>query len=93
MKITRDGSMPKNIRKSTVGKYLIRRLEQIGLKHIFGIPGDYVLDFFDRLEESKLELVGCCNELNAGYAADGYARVNGVSAVSVTYGGRGFSVC
>ncbi len=84
--------MPRNIRKSTVSKYLIRRLEQIGLKHIFGIPGDYVLDFFDRLEESKLELVGCCNELNAGYAADGYARVNGVSAVSVTYGVGGFSL-
>lgn len=78
--------------KATVGKYLAKRLEQAGLKHIFGVPGDYVLDFFDCLEESNLEIVGTCNELNAGYAADAYARVNGVGGVCITYGVGGFSL-
>lgn len=61
----------------TVGRYLVRRLEQAGLQHIFGVPGDYVLSFFDYLEESSLQVVCNCNELNAGYAADGYARLQG----------------
>lgn len=78
--------------KATVGKYLVKRLEQAGLKHIFGVPGDYVLDFFDCLEESNIEIVGTCNELNAGYAADAYARVNGVGGVCITYGVGGFSL-
>ena len=77
---------------TTVGKYLINRLEQVGLKHIFGVPGDYVLGFFTELEKSKLKVVCNCNELNAGYAADAYARVNGVGAVCVTYGVGGLSL-
>ena len=77
---------------TTVGQYLVRRLEQVGLKHIFGVAGDYVLRFFDLLEASSLDLVATCNELNAGYAADAYARLNGVGAVCVTYGVGGFSV-
>lgn len=77
--------------KSTVGKYLVRRMEQLGLKHAFGVPGDYVLTFLDLLEESSIDLVNTCNELNAGYAADGYARVSGVGAVCLTYGVGGFS--
>jgi TPP-dependent 2-oxoacid decarboxylase len=76
----------------TVGQYLVRRLEQVGLKHIFGVPGDYVLRLFDLLEASSLDLVVTCNELNAGYAADAYARLNGVGGVCVTYGVGGFSV-
>jgi len=61
----------------TVGTYLAKRLEQAGIRHIFGVPSDYVLDFFDILEESNLNVVCNCNELNAGYAADAYARLNG----------------
>jgi TPP-dependent 2-oxoacid decarboxylase len=76
----------------TVGKYLTKRLEDAGVKHIFGVPGDYVLRFFDELEASAVKVVGNCNELNAGYAADAYARVNGVGAVCVTYGVGGFSL-
>ena len=76
----------------TVGKYLIRRLEQGGLKHIFGVPGDYVLKFYDLLEASEIKVVCACNELNAGYAADAYARLRGLGAVCVTYGVGGFSV-
>ncbi|HRZ87457.1 MAG TPA: thiamine pyrophosphate-binding protein [bacterium] len=80
------------VRRSTVGEYLIKRLEQAGLTHIFGVPGDYVLGLFDLLGKSKLKVVCNCNELNAGYAADAYARVNGISAVCVTYGVGGFSL-
>ena len=75
----------------TVGAYLIRRLEQLGLRHIFGVPGDYALTLFDFLEESGIELINTCNELNAGYAADGYGRVSGIGAVCLTYGVGGFS--
>jgi TPP-dependent 2-oxoacid decarboxylase len=77
---------------TTVGQYLVRRLEQAGLKHIFGVPGDYVLRFYDLLETSSIDLVVTCNELNAGYAADAYARLHGVGGVCLTYGVGGFSV-
>ncbi len=55
-------------------------------------PGDYVLGLMDEIVASPLEFVGTCNELNAGYAADAYARVNGVGAVCVTYAVGGFSL-
>lgn len=76
----------------TVGEYLVRRLRDAGVKHVFGVPGDYVLDFLDNIVAGPLKWVGTCNELNAGYAADGYARINGVSAVAVTYGVGGLSL-
>lgn len=76
---------------STVALYLIERLKQAGLQHAFGVPGDYVLTFMDRLIESGIDLVGTCNELNAGYAADAYARINGIGCVCVTWGVGGFS--
>jgi len=77
--------------QTTVASYLTQRLKQAGLKHAFGVPGDYVLTFMDRLIESGIELVGTCNELNAGYAADAYARINGIGCVCVTWGVGGFS--
>ncbi len=78
--------------RMTVGRYLVRRLEQLNLKHVFGVPGDYVLRFLDLIEESSIELINTCSELNAGYAADGYARIAGLGAVCITYGVGGFSV-
>jgi TPP-dependent 2-oxoacid decarboxylase len=75
----------------TVGRYLIERLIDAGLKHLFGVPGDYVLDFMDRVVASDLEFIGNCNELNAGYAADAYARLNGIGGICVTYGVGGLS--
>jgi pyruvate decarboxylase len=70
----------------TVGKYLATRFEQIGLKHYFMVPGDYNLVLLDELlENKKIEQIGCCNELNAAYAAEGYARVNGAGAVLTTF--------
>jgi indolepyruvate decarboxylase len=59
---------------------------------VFGIPGDYVLGFYEQLDRSPLELVNCVDEQGAGFAADAYARVNGVGAVCVTYGVGGLKV-
>ena len=70
----------------TVGKYLAARFEQIGLKHYFMVPGDYNLVLLDELlTNENLQQIGCCNELNAAYAAEGYARANGAGAVFTTY--------
>ena len=77
---------------STVGKYLATRFEQIGLKHYFMVPGDYNLVLLDELLSNKnLEQIGCRNELNAAYAAEGYARVNGCGAVITTFNVGAFS--
>jgi TPP-dependent 2-oxoacid decarboxylase len=76
----------------TVGSYLVERIREVGVRHVFGVPGDYVLGLMDVVVDSPLELVGTCNELNAGYAADAYARINGVGAVCVTYAVGGFSL-
>jgi len=70
---------------TTVGGYLIQRLQELGVKHVFGVPGDYVLGFYDMLVESDLETVGTCTEAGAGFAADAYARVNGLGVACVTY--------
>ena len=75
----------------TVGRYLIARLNDAGLEHMFGVPGDYVLDFMDQVVSSNIKLIGNCNELNAGYAADAYARLNGIGTACVTYGVGGLS--
>jgi pyruvate decarboxylase len=66
--------------------YLFSRLRQCGVRHVHGMPGDYTLKALDYLGPSGLKWVGSCNELNAGYAADGYARIRGLSAVFTTYG-------
>lgn len=76
----------------TVAGYLARRLEQAGVRHVFGVPGDYVLPFFDALESGACDVVVTCNELNAGYAADAYARLNGVGAVAATWNVGGLSL-
>lgn len=76
---------------ATISSYLLQRLKQAGLRHAFGVPGDYALTFMDRLIDSGIAFVGTCNELNAGYAADAYARINGIGCVCVTWGVGGFS--
>src|ERR1035438_2123130 len=69
----------------SIGEYLIQRLYAHGVRHVFGIPGDYVLGFYDQLSRSKLRLINTCDEQGAGFAADAYARVRGLGAVCVTY--------
>ncbi|KAI8939618.1 hypothetical protein NX059_003379 [Plenodomus lindquistii] len=69
-----------------VAEYLFRRLQQVGVESIHGVPGDYNLVALDYIPKVGLKWVGNCNELNAGYAADGYARVKGISALVTTFG-------
>jgi len=75
----------KNSRAPSIGEYLIQQLYAHGVRHVFGIPGDYVLGFYDLLSKSKLRLINTCDEQGAGFAADAYARVRGLGAVCVTY--------
>jgi len=70
----------------TVAEYLLIRLKEIGVDHLFGVPGDFVLGFFNEVLKSDVKYIGTCNELNAAYAADGYARIRGIGAFSSTYG-------
>src|ERR1700694_5087026 len=77
----------------SIGEYLIRRLQDYGIGHVFGIPGDYVLGFYSLLEKSPLQIIGCTREDNAGFAADAYARVHGMGAVCVTFSVGGLSMC
>jgi TPP-dependent 2-oxoacid decarboxylase len=71
----------------TVSDYLLDRLAQLGADRIFGVPGDYTLQLLDHvIEHNELAWVGCTNELNAGYAADGYARMRGIAALMTTFG-------
>ncbi len=77
----------------SIGQYLIRRLHDYGVRHVFGIPGDYVLAFYKMLSESPIKPINCTREDCAGFAADAYARVNGMGAVCVTYCVGGLSLC
>ncbi|MCV7258408.1 alpha-keto acid decarboxylase family protein [Mycobacterium shimoidei] len=71
----------------TVGDYLLDRLAELGVTHVFGVPGDYNLEFLDHIVAHRnIRWVGNANELNAGYAADGYGRLRGMSAVVTTFG-------
>lgn len=74
------------------GEYLIKKLQETGLRHVFGIQGDYVLNFYSQLYESPLKLINTCDEQGAGFAADAYARVTGFGAVCVTYGVGGLKL-
>ena len=71
----------------TVIQYLLHRLKQLGIRDIFGVPGDFAFPINNAIcDDKELHWIGCCNELNAAYAADGYARINGMSALSTTFG-------
>ncbi len=76
----------------TIGEYLIQRLYEHGLRHAFGIPGDYVLAFYKQLYDSKIKVINTCDEQAAGYAANAYARVRGLGVVCITYGVGGLKV-
>ena len=71
----------------SVAQYTLTRLAQLGIDKIFGVPGDYAFSIDDAVEQIPgLEWVGSANELNAAYAADGYARIRGAAMLSTTYG-------
>jgi indolepyruvate decarboxylase len=71
----------------TVADYLVSRLAELGVTEFFGVPGDFNFNIVSAVEASnQAQWIGCCNELNAGYAADGYARIKGVGAAVTTMG-------
>ena len=73
--------------QQTVIQYVLSRLHSLGVRDIFGVPGDYSLPINDAIcDDPHLRWIGNCNELNAAYAADGYARIKGIAAISTTYG-------
>lgn len=82
----------KSVPKGSVSDFLIERLLNIGADVCFGIPGDYSLSWYNYLYQSKIKVIGTTNELNAGYAADAYARVKGIGLCCVTYCVGGFSI-
>ena len=74
-------------RRMKIGDFLLRRLAEAGVRHLFGVPGDYNLELLQQLQDAgALKWIGTCSELNASYAADGYARLNGLGALLVTNG-------
>src|SRR5215208_963717 len=71
--------------RATIGSAVLDRLHQLGVRHIFGLPGDYVLSLYQLIESSPIRHIGTTREDCAGFAADAYARINGIGAACVTY--------
>jgi indolepyruvate decarboxylase len=70
--------------KQSIGNVLLRRLDEAGIRHIFGVAGDYNVEFTQQLEDRGAPAwIGTCNELNGSYAADGYARNHGLGALGI----------
>ncbi|MDX1947049.1 MAG: thiamine pyrophosphate-binding protein [Pirellulaceae bacterium] len=84
---------PPAARGLSIGQYLIRRLQDYGIRDMFGVPGDYILTFYGMVEHSPIRMINCTREDGAGFAADAYARINGMGAVCTTYCVGGLSVC
>ena len=74
------------IKFDSIGQYLLNRLHVAGVHHVFGVPGDYVLGFYDLMYKSPITHIGTTREDCAAFAADGYARCSGMGALAVTYG-------
>lgn len=69
-----------------IGRYLLEQLHRLGVDALFGVPGDYVLGFYQQLTDSPIRHIGTTREDTAAFAADGYARCRGLGALAVTYG-------
>jgi indolepyruvate decarboxylase len=75
------------VKAVSVADYIVDRLAREGIEHCFGVAGDYVFPICDAVDSSaKVKWIGCANELNASYAADGYARIRGAAMLATTYG-------
>ena len=71
----------------TVIQYVLSRLQALGITDVFGVPGDYAFPVNDAIcNDPQMRWIACSNELNAAYAADGYARIKGMAALCTTYG-------
>jgi indolepyruvate decarboxylase len=83
----RPGCRSEQRMTKTVIQHVLSRLSDIGISDIFGVAGDYSFPIDDAIcADPKLRYIGDCNELNAAYAADGYARIRGLAALTTTYG-------
>lgn len=71
---------------TTIGQYLLDRLYAMGVRHIFGVPGDYVLRFDKIIEQCPIKFINTTRETTAGYAADAYGRMMGLGVACITYG-------
>ncbi|RAP36451.1 preprotein translocase subunit Tim44 [Candidatus Marinamargulisbacteria bacterium SCGC AAA071-K20] len=71
--------------RHTISEYLLLKLEQLKVSHIFGVPGDFILGFNKNIENSPITFVNTCDEQGAGYASDAYARLHGFGVVCITY--------
>src|SRR5246500_1994310 len=83
-----QGSMhaPK-VEPKTTNKHVLSRFDELGISTLFGVAGDFAFPIEDAIVALPgIDWVGCCNELNASYAADGYARIHGIAALNTTYG-------
>ncbi|QNE89059.1 alpha-keto acid decarboxylase family protein [Corynebacterium incognita] len=73
--------------RTTIGEFLLRRLKEVGVSEVIGVPGDFNLNWLEQIEAfDGVRFVGTCNELNAAYAVDGYARQRRLGALLTTYG-------
>jgi indolepyruvate decarboxylase len=74
------------MKATTVIDYIVQRIANEGVEHCFGVPGDYAFPVGDAVDRNpNIKWIGCSNELNASYAADGYARARGAAMLSTTY--------
>src|ERR1700751_2555919 len=75
------------VKATSVADYIVERLAREGIEHCCGVAGDYLFPLCDAVERSpKIKWIGCANELNASYVADGYARTRGAAMLATTYG-------
>ena len=75
-----------------LGQFLFEYLYRRGVRHSFGVPGDFALPTFSWLEKSKIDSIIMTHEPSAGFAADAYSRINGIGLVCVTYCVGGLNV-
>jgi len=80
--------------KMKLGDYLVAYLKKIGVSHLFGIPGDLVINLFFKFGRARaLKVITLSHEPGVGFAADGYARATGrIGAICVTYGAGGHNM-
>lgn len=71
---------------TTIGKYLLDKLYEYGVEHIFGLPGDYIIRFDKMIEQHPIKFINATRENTAGYMADAYSRMRGLGVVCITYG-------
>lgn len=85
--ILQESAPTQKTASTTVIEHVLSRLKDLGISKVFGVAGDFAFSIDDAIVNFPgIDYVGCCNELNAGYAADGYARIHGIAALCTTYG-------